>query len=151
MGADSLFYFDSWRFPERISELCVILVAVRDDMDKTLVEKKIDELKNKLNSDIRIIDMPNFSVSSRDIRDRLKKGHSVKYMLPERVDDYALQNGLYNLSTGRFDGCAQEIVYGDSRFMQIQSLLKKRLDSERYLHTIGVMYTAGALAYVHAP
>ena len=151
MGADSLFYFDKWRKPERISELCVILVAVRDDMDRGVLANKILELEKKFNSDIRIIDTPNFSVSSRDIRSRIKKGHSVKYMMPERVRDYAAQNGLYNTDGAGSCDKKEQPVYGDERFLQILGLLKERLDDERYLHTVGVMYTAGALAYVHAP
>lgn len=37
----------------------------------------------------------------------------------------------------------------NEQFAKMQKKVKKHLDEQRYLHTIGVMYTAGALAMCH--
>lgn len=41
------------------------------------------------------IDVPNFSISATEIRDRVKKGLSIKYMVPQAVDDHIKEYGLY--------------------------------------------------------
>lgn len=41
------------------------------------------------------IDVPNFSVSATEIRDRVKKGQSIKYMVPQAVEDHIKEYGLY--------------------------------------------------------
>ncbi len=155
MGADSLFYFEKWMKPERILELCTILVAVRDDMDKTAVVRRIDMLKNMYDSaDINLVDMPNFSVSSADIRKRLYEGHTVRYMVHDEVVDYIMDNDLYTDSSHPKSikrGIDEGYSYPDEIYSSIIRRLKRKLDGERFMHTLGVMYTAGNLAGIHAP
>lgn len=41
------------------------------------------------------IDIPNMSISATDIRSRIKKGLSVKYVIPQYVEDLIVEHGLY--------------------------------------------------------
>jgi nicotinate-nucleotide adenylyltransferase len=44
------------------------------------------------------VEVPTFSVSSSLIRERIKRGKSVKYLLPEAVQSYIEEKGLYGAS-----------------------------------------------------
>ena len=95
MGADSLAYFDKWRHPDKISEHCTILAAVRDELDYSQLEPIRRNLKNTYGTKIEFINSPNFEVSSHLIREKLQKKQSIKYLLPEAVEQYILQHQLY--------------------------------------------------------
>jgi len=95
LGADTLFQIEQWKKPDVIMSLAGILAAVRDDKNKSDLEVKADELKTKFNADINILRMPHIGISSTDIRERIRLGKSVKYMLPEKTLDYIMRNDLY--------------------------------------------------------
>ncbi len=95
LGADTLFQIEQWKKPDVIMSLAGILAAVRDDKNMADLEVKADELKAKFNADINILRMPHIGISSTDIRERIRLGKSVKYMLPEKTLDYIMRNDLY--------------------------------------------------------
>lgn len=94
-GADSLFQIENWRCPDRIFKAAILLVAARDDKAKDELLKKADELKNRFDAKIEVMDFPRVEISSTDIRNRVSKGLSVKYMLPDGVIDYISEKGFY--------------------------------------------------------
>ena len=95
IGADSLFDFETWRDPAGICEKCILLAAVRAEMNEARVDAQIAYLKEKYSGDIRRLDTPNFAISSREIRERIAAGRTVRYMIPASVEDYIKTNGLY--------------------------------------------------------
>ncbi|MCR5665783.1 MAG: nicotinate-nucleotide adenylyltransferase [Eubacterium sp.] len=95
MGADSLDYFMDWKNPQRICELAHILVTVRDDLDDREVTEKLEQIKKLYHASADLIKMTAFSVSSSDIRMRVKKGRSIRYLVPETVRQYISKTHLY--------------------------------------------------------
>lgn len=95
LGADCLFGMETWYHPEEIFSSCKILAAVRDDLKLSDLEEKADELRNRFDAEIFLLHLPRIDISSTDIRERLKAGKSIQYMVPEAVRDYILQNHLY--------------------------------------------------------
>ena len=95
VGADSLFDFETWRDPAGISEKCILLAAVRAEMNAERVDAQIAYLRKKFGGDIRRLDTPNFAISSREIRERIAAGRTVRYMIPASVEEYIKTNGLY--------------------------------------------------------
>ena len=97
MGADSLFTFEEWKDPERISQLAVLVAAVRDHVSDQALELQIQHLSQKFECDIRILDAPNMDVSSRMLREWIREGKSVRYYLPDPVISYIKNTGLYHM------------------------------------------------------
>ncbi len=56
---------------------------------------KISYLEDKFHADIRFIDMKEIAVSSTDIRDRIRMGKSIRYMVPDKVIAYIEEHHLY--------------------------------------------------------
>lgn len=95
MGADSLDYFDKWRYPEIICQKAVILVAVRDDMDSTQIEKKIAYMKTLFPAYIYPIKGGRTDISSTELRRYIRSGAGDLNMLPEAVLEYIRIHRLY--------------------------------------------------------
>lgn len=95
MGADSLYHIESWREPEEILRMAVILVAGRDGGGSSSLKSQIAYIMNKYDADIRLLESPVLEISSHGIRRRIKDGQSIRYLLPKKVADYILEHGLY--------------------------------------------------------
>ena len=95
MGADSLAYFDAWMRPDKIRRMSTILAAVRDGLNIEELRPIRESLQQKYGTKIGFINTPNFSVSSRMIRHRMEKGHSIRYLVPEAVERYLKEHRVY--------------------------------------------------------
>lgn len=96
MGADSLDYFEKWKHPEIICEKAIILAAVRDDMDVAVIHKKIIEIQSLFPARIYPIHGGRTEVSSTQIRSMYKETQRVSEMIPDAVERYIREHGLYN-------------------------------------------------------
>lgn len=95
VGADSLDYMDEWHEPEKLFRLCTVAAVGRPGFDKTQIFDKAESLKRRFNADIRYIDMPQIDISSSEIKNRIKAGKSVRYMVPGCVEEYIKREQLY--------------------------------------------------------
>ena len=95
MGADSLAYFDSWMRPDEISRMCTILAAVRDGLNQAELIPIRDFLQEKYGARIGFISTPDFSVSSRMIRKRIASRQSIRYLVPDVVEQYLEKHAVY--------------------------------------------------------
>ncbi|MCR4923565.1 MAG: nicotinate-nucleotide adenylyltransferase [Lachnospiraceae bacterium] len=99
IGEDSLFSMESWFHPELIFKYADILVAVRDRDKSQGIEEKIKELKEGYRARIHLIHSPRIDISSTAIRERIKEGKSVRFFLPDKVNDYITENKVYTSSS----------------------------------------------------
>ena len=95
VGADSLDYMDEWHEPEKIFRLCTVAAVGRPGFDTARILNKAEELKRRYGADIRYIDMPQIDISSTEIKNRVRLGRSVRYMIPDCVEKYIKQKQLY--------------------------------------------------------
>ena len=96
LGADSLFEFETWYHPDIICREAAILAAVRDNLTESKVDSQIRYLKETFHGEIHRLETPNFNVSSKTIRERLRRGQTIRYMVPEKVEEYIKRQGLYH-------------------------------------------------------
>jgi nicotinate-nucleotide adenylyltransferase len=87
LGEDALADLPFWRDPETIAEEANIVVAPRGGV--VLPELPFDPER------VIRIKMPYLEVSSTDIRERAKAGHSLRYLVPDAVAAYIKEHKLY--------------------------------------------------------
>lgn len=94
-GADCLFTIETWKYPEKIFKCCKILAAVRNGASLTEMEMKIADLKQKFGAEIQLLPFLNLEISSTELRERIRLGKSVKYLIPDAVIDYIAEKKFY--------------------------------------------------------
>lgn len=95
VGADSLFAIEEWRNYREIFPYCVLLAAMRDDKVTDDVISQMRYLIQKYSADIRLLNAPKFEISSTELRERIKNGKSIKYMVPDAVEAYVNEHDIY--------------------------------------------------------
>lgn len=89
IGADNWEVFNKWRNSEEILAKYHLLVYPRLGYEVNIP----DELKER----VQLVDAPIIELSSTQIRERLAKGLSVRYYVPDEVLGYIERKQLYNL------------------------------------------------------
>ena len=95
LGADSLVHFHTWKEPERICKCCRILAATRDRMETSVLKKHMERLALEMGACIEPLETPNIDISSNMLRARVRKGRSIRYYVPDTVEAYIREQGLY--------------------------------------------------------
>jgi nicotinate-nucleotide adenylyltransferase len=93
MGADSLASIMSWHKPEELIRMCKLAVFARPGFDTN-----IDKLESKLpgiREQTVLINSVPMDISATEIQRRVHAGESIKEMVPESVERYIRENGLY--------------------------------------------------------
>jgi len=94
IGADSLNDLPTWREPQRILELAMVL-AVNRGRTPPPTQPLRKALGDQALSRINLVDMPAIDLSATDIRTRTKAGESIRFMTPRPVAMYIQQHRLY--------------------------------------------------------
>ncbi|MBZ9636137.1 nicotinate-nucleotide adenylyltransferase [Clostridium sp. FP1] len=95
IGVDSLMELDKWKNVEKILNGCKIVVYNRAGFTAQEVAKKKLYIEQKFNKKIIYIDMPIINISSTHIRNNIKEGRQVNYLLPRGVEEIIHVNNLY--------------------------------------------------------
>jgi nicotinate-nucleotide adenylyltransferase len=92
-GADSLAEILTWHEPQGILELCELAVVRRPGVtiDLARLEAKLPGLTAK----VHWFEMPWLDISSSDVRARVRQGRPVSYLVPDLVEAYFSEQGLY--------------------------------------------------------
>lgn len=85
MGSDSYSILNKWKNFKSIINEYHIFVYPRPDV----------KLRNKLRSNVKILNAPLLSISSTEIRELIKEGKSIRYLVPEKVRKEIEKNNYY--------------------------------------------------------
>ena len=88
IGADNAVDMTSWHLPETVLSLAQVLVAERPGFDRGKVDPG-------LRTKMTFVRTPLLEISSTAIRDRVKKGQSIRYWVPDAVREYVSTHTLY--------------------------------------------------------
>ena len=90
IGGDSMKNFGKWKNPERITELCTLIVASRDEGTKEAAKMA----EKMYNTKIYLLDNENIDISSTRIRNIINGDGNAEGVEPE-VQKYITENNLY--------------------------------------------------------
>lgn len=94
VGADMFLSLETWRNPQEIFSLAKILSAPRQDSDYEPM-KRHQKLLEELGAESYVLEKSIFTVSSTEIREKIKAGEDVSNLIPEKIYSYIKEKGLY--------------------------------------------------------
>ncbi|MBN2027399.1 MAG: nicotinate-nucleotide adenylyltransferase [Actinobacteria bacterium] len=97
-GADAILEILTWKEPEAVLREATFIAATRPGYDLKRLEESLPEAeKERHASDPRVLvmEIPALAISSTDIRQRVKQGRPITYLVPEGVSEFIEKNGFY--------------------------------------------------------
>lgn len=94
-GADIIPELPTWKEFEKIFSMCEIVAVLRPGYERSEIAKEITKLEKGYKARIYIVDAPLIGISSTWIRQNIKEGKSIRYLVPAEVEEYIRTNGLY--------------------------------------------------------
>ncbi|MCD7824297.1 MAG: nicotinate-nucleotide adenylyltransferase [Oscillospiraceae bacterium] len=134
MGSDMLNTFLTWYQPERIMELCTLVCVCRSEADKKQAVVKAEEIRTCGGRCI-LIDCEAVEASSTEIRADLIAYNSSFGRIPDSVEHYISENGLYN--------------FDKTKYNSYREYLAGILSEKRFNHSLNVADEALKLAVLY--
>jgi len=97
LGWDSLAEMPKWKASYRISKMAKLVAFPRPGFvkpDLSQLESSMPDISNR----IVMLDEPYIGISSTKVRARVASGKSIRYLVPEDVEEYINKNRLYQQS-----------------------------------------------------
>lgn len=95
LGRDTLAELPLWKEPRKVIQLCRLVVPPRlGSRDLRHLEEAIPGLLERVIQ----LDMPVIGISSSEIRRRIARGLSIRYLVPPGVEEYVTEQGIYTVS-----------------------------------------------------
>jgi nicotinate-nucleotide adenylyltransferase len=99
LGGDIAAGLPQWHRPERVLELCTPAITLRPGTSREQVDDALRELGGGERAEF--FEMPKIGVSSTMVRDRVRSGEPIRYLVPDAVAQHIERAGLYR---GAVDG-----------------------------------------------
>ncbi|MBA7627624.1 Nicotinate-nucleotide adenylyltransferase [subsurface metagenome] len=98
LGWDNLAELPKWREPSRLVKMCSLVAVPRPGYSLPDL-KALEALIPALEQSVILLDSPHMDISASEIKQRVAQGLSIRHLVPELVDRYIREHGLY-ASTG---------------------------------------------------
>ena len=135
-GADMFVTLRTWHRFADIARMAVLCTFPREGTDLSRLQAYAEELKAD-GVDCYVDIHPIMTVSSTDIRCRVAAGESLSGLVPEAVERYIAEHGLYR------QGAGMTTQTRDEQFIEI---IRTRLTDYRFRHSLCVAEEARLLA-----
>ena len=135
MGTDMFLSFHTWMHPEIILENAALGVFYRGEPDEIAQIEAVKAQMEAAGAEIHLVKNPVTAISSTQLR-RMLVFHCASEFLPEAVERYIYDNGLY----------ATDRDYRNLPIEQLRETAVKLLKPSRVAHVLGCAQTAGELA-----
>ncbi|MEW6455955.1 MAG: nicotinate-nucleotide adenylyltransferase [Acidobacteriota bacterium] len=112
IGDDAFSLIETWKDYKTVIKSCSFLILSRPGYEKNNIlrilnkEKGLEikffqenekfESKNEIYPAIYIFTMDSLNISSTEIREKVRKKLSIKYLVPDEVESYIIKNNLYS-------------------------------------------------------
>lgn len=94
-GLDAVLDIVSWKNPEEIMTMCRFVAVSRYGY----THKKMEELPDRLRKKIIPLEIPLLAISSTELRERVRTGRSIRFMVPPTVEQFIRKKSLYRNHT----------------------------------------------------
>ncbi len=94
-GADAILEIMGWKDSQELLGMAEFIAATRPGFQLEDQRGTIHHWFSSQNKRLHILQVPAMAISSTDIRRRVRKGESIRYLVPETVDYYIRKNRLY--------------------------------------------------------
>jgi nicotinate-nucleotide adenylyltransferase len=84
VGADTVRDLPAWRDADELVQLAEFIALTRPG-----AEVRPDDIVS------RVVEVPAVGISATQVRDTVRRGHSIRYLVPPGVAKYIVRNGLY--------------------------------------------------------
>jgi len=94
VGGDMAASLPEWREPAELLRLATLGVAERGDIDRDEILRRVSGLTGAAGR-MRFFSMPRVDISSTEIRERVRAGRPIRYLVPDGVARLIGARGLY--------------------------------------------------------
>lgn len=94
-GADAIFDIVSWKDSSRCLEMAHFVAATRPGFSLEHLPEATRQWVAGHKERFHILQVPAMAISSTEIRERVREGVSIRYLVPEPVEHYIRRQGLY--------------------------------------------------------
>jgi nicotinate-nucleotide adenylyltransferase len=94
LGLDSLREVSRWHEPQRILEMTTLVGMSRPGY-QGFDPRSLDAIASGASCKVKLLEGPLIGISGTDLRRRIAEGRSIKYRVPEAVEAYIYEHGLY--------------------------------------------------------
>jgi nicotinate-nucleotide adenylyltransferase len=95
-GADCLAELNYWKNVDRILEASKLVVFNRPGYEKAELLEQKGRVEKLYNKEVIFLDLKPFPISSTEIKEYIKSGYNVSYLLPQNVYNTVIELNLYN-------------------------------------------------------
>lgn len=104
IGTDSLLEIRTWHEYRTLLALAEVVAIHRPGYDLGQVEAEARRLQAEVPAaQVRVLTVPGVDVASTELRQRAAAGYPLRYLVPESVEAYIKQHGLYRGQDGNGD------------------------------------------------
>ncbi len=98
-GADAILQIlrGEWERAKELLGLCQFIAATRPGFTLDLETLRRSNFTGRTLDNVHVMAIPALSISSTDIRSRLRTGRPIKYLVPEAVEAYLIKHQLYGM------------------------------------------------------
>jgi nicotinate-nucleotide adenylyltransferase len=94
LGWDNLSKVPLWKEPQKLIEMCFLVAVPRPGFDRPNI-KKLEAALPGISQKVILMNKPRLHVSATDIRSKVAQGLPISGLVPEAVEKYIRENGLY--------------------------------------------------------
>jgi nicotinate-nucleotide adenylyltransferase len=91
-GADTMLEIRTWYRWEEVLKSCRFVAVTRPGFDEAALEAS---LPAPLRERVELVQSPGFDLSSTEVRERVRRGEPIRYLVPDPVETYIRKHGLY--------------------------------------------------------
>ena len=100
LGMDTLAGLPRWKEPARLLQLCVPVVFARPEHSQQAALDEMESLLPGLREKVQFLEGPLIGISSTEIRERVARGMSIRYLVPAPVEQFIDEQDLYSDKRG---------------------------------------------------